>query len=236
MSILVYRDGVLAADSGTWQDHYCVATNSVKVVSGPYGLAGWVGGNSWRKAAEEFVQFGQEPQKPFPADDVALLVDQLGTCQHWNSDGRDPLEAPFFVAGSAMASALGALLAGATAEQAAEIAIRVGPWAAGPVQSVRLPLPAIKSIVSDGMRWESYTDSFPLQPDAKSKETVEERIAREGSEPVPGYAGQAAARTEPDPELAVDLRAAESAMGSLPPNERPERTPPQDWRHKMGLA
>lgn len=137
MSIVIYRDGVLAADSGTWigESLLGVGRPLQKVYQGPHGLVGGVGSGSAYIHAKLLAKNGY-CEKLTDRDNL-IWVKPDGTLIVIDSSGQEEFDVPFMAIGAACtAVAFGAMHAGASAIEACEIAIRVGPWAAGPVQSV----------------------------------------------------------------------------------------------------
>lgn len=144
MTTIAYRAGVMASDSGVWIDDACVEW-AEKVAKGPdgtlYGVSGnaaqcsayiaWVGGGC----------YGEEPRATFMKDDrssfIVLVAPADGPLRLRTAYGDEVYSAPYFAIGAGSVAALGAMFAGATAEQAIEAAKAHASGAFGPVQSVR---------------------------------------------------------------------------------------------------
>ncbi len=146
-----------------------------------------------------------------------------------DEDGAtDVADLPFYALGAqCSAVALGALHMGATAEQAVEIAIRVGPWAAGPVQSVRLP-------AGRSRRWRCSDLEVELNgPGAPSPRSLV--IISSGSRSRRPTNGRRKSGLSVLDEPSVQ------AMRAIQPGEWPRPTQsvepekPEDWRQRRGL-
>lgn len=139
MTIIVYRDGVMASDTGAWNGN---ASHSWarKLAQGPdgtlYGICGnyaegiaylgWVDGGCR----------GDEPKPRLLKDDdssfwVMKVYNRLAPIQLISALGVERYEAPYFAIGSATECALGALFAGASAQQAVDAAREHGNGAGG---------------------------------------------------------------------------------------------------------
>ncbi len=156
MTTIAYRDGVLAADSQTTiqteaggsRKFRCtpkLLTKNVLIDGEPQeviiALAGesapglaffnWFDGDFETKDTPEiFVQ-------NLP-DFTALVLFAHGLYEFDAYCTADKIIEPFYAIGSGAKAALGAMHAGATAEQAVEIACKVDPYTSGPVQVVKL--------------------------------------------------------------------------------------------------
>ncbi len=145
MTTLVYRDGVLAADSRCTNGGYVVPEPATKVRKLADGsLVGFCGILSECQELAEWITD--------PIDDRPHLDDDSGRLVHVKTDGSvwlyeckakpfrlDPT--PFYAWGSGFPAALGALHMGADAEEAVRIASLVDTSSGGPVRSVRLDPP-----------------------------------------------------------------------------------------------
>ncbi len=142
MTVIAYRDGVLAADSGVYTSGSALfAGTRTKVVKCPDGaLCGATGISgdcadftAWC-AAGRFGSFAK-------LDDgfLGVLIQPDGEVRFYNDRAQwYGVEAPFVAIGIGDAVATGAMHMGATAIQAVEAAITWSVWCGGPVQSVRL--------------------------------------------------------------------------------------------------
>lgn len=147
MTTLAYRDGVLAADSGAWI--WNVAHRSaVKLAKDNLGrLHGVVGNAGEATNYLGWVRGGMEgePPKPEATDPkdslssfLAMIVETDGTIYLHTAYGQEEhLNVPYFALGSGAEFAMGAMFAGATAEQAVEAAAEHSNYAMKPIHSVR---------------------------------------------------------------------------------------------------
>lgn len=130
MTIIVYRDGIMAADTLTTQGGSRVA-HTQKIFREDGWLIGGAGclgvstcGVNWVKAGADLetpVDFGKM------SDSSLMLVSSDGELYYASSDTGFLVKesAPYMTAGSGSDIARGALLMGATAKQAVEIAMRI---------------------------------------------------------------------------------------------------------------
>lgn len=135
MTTIVYRDGVMAADSqvldrsavvGTVKKLYRRADGAVAGTCG--SLEDWAPFMKWFKNPSGF----DAPAALF--DFEALVALPSGEVLWFGKSGRcTPYTAPFYAIGSGYQAALGALHAGASAERAAEIACLVDVDSGGPI-------------------------------------------------------------------------------------------------------
>lgn len=140
MSIIVYRDGVLAADSGAWTGDFITSSSTKKVFKVRGHLLGIVGHYAIGLAfVDEFLRTGKFLKSLTAGDKTSLIIVTPARRAFVCTEGHMERCSGFVVAGSeARGIALGALHMGATAQRAVRIAIKVGPWTSGKVQSVRL--------------------------------------------------------------------------------------------------
>lgn len=138
MTTIVYRNGVLASDtrmtSGGWVD----AGRAVKVRRlGDGTLIGLTGNYAMASVAADQVAAGNtEPKTGDGARVIQIKPD--GTITVFEDDAKHELSGTDFYAwGSGSIPALGALYAGANAEEAVRIAMKVDPNTGGDVVSVR---------------------------------------------------------------------------------------------------
>ena len=145
MTVITYRDGVLASDSGAFMGEAIVGA-VVKIGrtrrGSLFGVAGDAGKNSLVRAFVEALEAGENPWAS--ADDwgeaVSLIVLPSGrfavVCRE--NPIFEPIRAPFAAIGAAQEMAFGAMAAGADAAQAVRICIRHHTGAVGPIQTRRL--------------------------------------------------------------------------------------------------
>lgn len=144
MSVVVYRDGVMASDSRAYSGHVApigakkkihrLADGSlVGITSNHVGLPDRL--LQWLKA-------GARDDDLMPADPQFSMLHVKPDGQvfyYWDSYmPTGPLEAEFFAIGSGEKYALGAMTAGCDAVNAAHVAIEHDIWCGGPVRALRL--------------------------------------------------------------------------------------------------
>lgn len=144
MTIIVYRDGILAADSLVSWGPLRVATTQKIIRRGDGALAGGAG------AAGDIASFlawffeggkldggwsAANPDEGF----AGIVIEADGRVWQYGRDGRPfGTEAPFYALGCAAPVALGALAMGASAKQAVKVCIDLEAYCGGPVQVLRL--------------------------------------------------------------------------------------------------
>lgn len=145
MTTIVYRDGIMAADSrayGGRQSRFLTGVKK-KVHRCPDGTL--VGGSSSLPGAvdtvlEWFWNGGKIESFPGPVpESFSLLVVKPDGSAYFYDDSlhiSGPIKADFYTIGSGMDVALGALSMGATASQAVDIACIHDPYSAGPIFTV----------------------------------------------------------------------------------------------------
>lgn len=149
MTTVAYRDGIMAGDSGNLYSNV-MYRGAVKVARGPDGsLHGITGGAG---DAGEYIRWvlagmpGEAP-KPEPTNReeglsafVALVVPPGGSVLRlWTAFGwEDHHGVPFFAIGAGSEMAIGAMAAGATAEEAVAIVAEHSTYAAHPIRTVSL--------------------------------------------------------------------------------------------------
>ncbi len=143
MTTIVYRDGILAADSAINSDDVMVGTMRKIVAVGDVGflaLAGTIGPGIMEISEwlSRWPELGEAPECVKKSEVCGLFAMKSGLLLQ--IDGGKPYEmaAPFFAEGSGKLIALGALAMGATAEQAVDIAIRYDNKSGGPTQTVKV--------------------------------------------------------------------------------------------------
>lgn len=144
MTTIVYRDGMMAADSQTTistdaggaRKFRCEKLYRSKDGKAIIGTAG----ESF--PALKFVRWygsGKKPPKELAGTDFTCLVlTSSGLVEYDGHCEPDPVLEPFYAVGSGAKAALGALHMGATAEQAVEIACRIDPYSSPPIVTMRL--------------------------------------------------------------------------------------------------
>ena len=143
MTTIVYRDGILAADSAINSGEKAVGTISkiVPVGDGHFiALAGCIGPNFMEVAdwLSGWPEIGEIPECVKKGEVCCLFALKSGLMLQIDGGRPYEMKAPFFAEGSGKFIALGALAHGATAEQAVDIAIRYDNCSGGPTQTVRV--------------------------------------------------------------------------------------------------
>ncbi len=152
MTLIVYRDGILASDSGMfWENAHCGTLQKVFRLSNGllFGAAGDCDDLALRKVIEEHgIDLPRSELAKFNSDTQALIITPEGRV--WVlSIGRDDdskegtveyfqYDAPFYSLGHGRWMAFGAMAMGATAEQAVAAVIPYAVHTKGPVQKIRL--------------------------------------------------------------------------------------------------
>lgn len=145
MTIIVYRDGLLAADTSTWQGSIMVDDNAQKIVRVPSGhlvaCAGQLTGitlfRDW--AAGGFKDNKRPPEQP--EDQFgALVIDTDGIPYSFNHTmQRYPVKpTEWAVEGSHVEFLTALMIAGKSAVEAVEIGIKHLAWAGGRVFTMRV--------------------------------------------------------------------------------------------------
>jgi ATP-dependent protease HslVU (ClpYQ) peptidase subunit len=145
MTIICYRDGVMAADSLACTDSGIRTGQIKKIVRNAAGaLAGMAGSAGDCASFAEWFDGNAVCRDPWESKDkdsgfCAIVVYRDGRVQMVEAHGRAyTVEAPFYARGCAGPVAMGAMAAGASAAAAAEICIRLNLYCGGPVQIERL--------------------------------------------------------------------------------------------------
>jgi len=149
MTIICYRDGVLAAD------RMCSA--SFDLIHGYHKKICEQDGTAWASsgAIQECMAFDQwvrtgrsDRNKPSLSDDkdtslVAILIERDGTVKHYNYNLVPfTMEAPYFAIGNGDMVAYGAMFMGASAEEAVRAACAHVLGCGGGIDVLRLSQPA----------------------------------------------------------------------------------------------
>jgi hypothetical protein len=145
VTTIAYKDGVLASDSGVFYGDYLVGeTEKIwrvgDILVGAVGSAGFARKFlDWVRSGRGGSGFDIGPDNiPDGGSAFIILYDAV---REWDSGckGGPPLKiaAPFYAWGSGAAVALGAMAAGASAEEAVKIAIQYDVSSAGAVQVLR---------------------------------------------------------------------------------------------------
>lgn len=144
MTTIAYRDGVMAADSGTWMGD-ASAPWARKLALGSDGtLYGVAGDAALCQAFIEWVESGCEGDRPEAerveedrSSYIVMAVARGGPVRIFTATGHEVYHAPYFAIGGGNVGAMCAMHAGADAVGAIEASIAHAPAAIGPVQSIK---------------------------------------------------------------------------------------------------
>lgn len=142
MTVIAYRDGVMASDSAVFIGTL-LAGSTRKIMRAPDGALGGACGpsactgrfRSWMAGSREHAFDSGDP------DFGAILVEPGGVV--WMIDGRSEafrLDGPFHAQGVGIQCAMAAMEMGASAEDAVRAAIKHNAYCAGEVQVERVGL------------------------------------------------------------------------------------------------
>ena len=145
MTTIAYKDGVLASDSGVFYGDYLVGETE-KIWRVGDILVGAVGTAGFARKFLDWVRSGNRCWDKTPGPDdipengTAFIIFD-GKIREWDYGCRNgpslEITSPFKAWGSGSAVALGAMAAGASAEEAVRIAIQYDVSSAGAVQVLR---------------------------------------------------------------------------------------------------
>lgn len=149
MTVIAYRDGVMASDTGCWigDASHGWADKLARASDGTlYGVAGSA---AQGEGFLEWVRAGSPGKSPKPdavgerdSSFIVLIALPDGTIEVLTAYGRERFRgAPYFSIGAASSVAFGALHAGATAVGAIEAALAHGSNAHGSVRSISREAP-----------------------------------------------------------------------------------------------
>jgi hypothetical protein len=139
MTLIVYRDGILAGDTGQWIGTTMVSTISKVHITPDGSLFGCAGdyGNILR--FESWMFAGAPDPMPKMKHLDAIVVTPKGVVLRFFDDGSSyPIKAKYSVIGCCSDFARGSLAAGASAEEAVQLAIEQQAYVGGKMESVRL--------------------------------------------------------------------------------------------------
>lgn len=142
MTVIAYRDGVLAADSAFVQcDHMWGTAEKIwrrddGTLIGAHGTAGFCEAfKTWVMDGEEGDAPQSEKEKGEQSD--GLIVRPDGSIEIHTPDGVIPFKGPFYAMGSGEGIALGAMASGMSAAEAAAMACEYNIYCGGPVTVLR---------------------------------------------------------------------------------------------------
>lgn len=148
MTTIAYKSGVMAADSGNWLGNVAYRTGN-KLAVGPDGSLHGVTGNAAEGCTYlRWVTYGMKGAAPKPEETdrkegrssfMALVVLPDQRVRLWTAHGFEEHECPvYFAIGAGSEMAVGAMAAGASAEEAVAIVADNCEYARLPVRKVAL--------------------------------------------------------------------------------------------------
>lgn len=141
MTVVAYRDGVLAADTlVTSNGGGTRRAETVKIVKRGEVLGAAVGEFMASRRFLDWVRSGLEGDCPDLGEgesDAHGYIFHRGRILTFTPKGRNTLDAPFWAAGSGFEFAMGAMAAGATPREAVVIAMQFDTGCGGRVQELR---------------------------------------------------------------------------------------------------
>jgi ATP-dependent protease HslVU (ClpYQ) peptidase subunit len=155
MTTLVYRAGVLAADSRWTVNDTIVPGDAVKVRKIDDGrLVGFTGAVASSRKFISRLESG-EGELPELTDACVVVVSADGKLTVYEADGSYSADdADFYAWGSGIQAALAVLHTGVSAEEAVRIACLVDSRSGGPVRSVKLDKPSSSTWDDMTQRWD----------------------------------------------------------------------------------
>lgn len=145
MSLVVFKDGVLAADTSMWSDRIMVSDANSKIIRTPTGyLVGCVGITGLCQAFRQWASHGfpegvDVPKGKDETDFGAIVVAPDGKVTEYDHELRkEDANCEYSVIGYGVEFVLGLLCAGLSAEQAVAEAIKRVSYVGGHVEMLRL--------------------------------------------------------------------------------------------------
>ena len=140
MTVIAYRDGIMAADSGVWCGDILVGHNHEKITRLPDGaLLGCCGLTPNIRAAIQWLAYGGDKPDPVEEGEFGAILARRGLVEEvTHKMASYPLAGDIFCHGSHSEFMFGAMAAGASAEDAVRIAIQRCRYAAGDVHVMKL--------------------------------------------------------------------------------------------------
>jgi hypothetical protein len=143
MTVIAYRDGLMAADSQVCNDEGMITGATVKLVRRSDGsIAGFAGHAGDISSFRDWFLAGGQPEQWQAVDKggfAAIVVGPDGTVTMFDERGRGyAVEALFYAKGAGAELAFGAMAAGLRADQAVELACKYSVWCGGEVQTARI--------------------------------------------------------------------------------------------------
>lgn len=141
MSVIVFRAGIVAADTRVSNAGYVMPERCQKIWSTPWGVAGFVGTYTFVDVAREWTCTADDgtavPEWTKDTTVIEFREDGIFVSEEGHTY-RQPAPLGYFAWGSGTPVALGALYAGADARRAVEIACLVEPQCGGDVVVLHL--------------------------------------------------------------------------------------------------
>lgn len=133
MTCVAYSAGVIAADSMSVADDFVKHLDSIKVAKRKghlFGIAGDL--YDLDEVIKWYFSKDRKPIKHYEFD--LLVITPSGSIHQYDHKGRgDLIQGPFYSIGTGREFAIGALAAGASAEEAVQVAINWSPTCSGKV-------------------------------------------------------------------------------------------------------
>jgi len=145
MTVIACKDGVIAADSGSWWGGFCFKPVEKLQHLRSGAIIGAAGDYATINAVQEWMDagFNQEQKPPVEKDEDFDALELDPQCRVWRWDWkfrRYPITEPFAAIGSHWEFVMGAMAAGKSAVEAIELALKCGGNSVyGPVCSARIP-------------------------------------------------------------------------------------------------
>jgi len=136
MTIIAFRDGVVAADSMSCNENGYRTGICKKLFRHGDEVVAIMG-----RASESYPLmkwYSERRQEKQPDDGSIIVFAQSGITIYENGGWQPEHEAPFYAYAAGSEIALGAMAMGAFAVEAVEAAIKISIWCGGPVVSERL--------------------------------------------------------------------------------------------------
>lgn len=140
MTTIVYRDGVLAADSLATMGDTKIHGRYMKIRRIGTHLVGTAGSVADSENFINWLKHGEEGDLPPKGNYSALIVDPRGRVREIENGSVLPVPrgAKFFAIGSGAPYAMGALYAGASAAEAVKIAAKIDTNTGLPVKTLKI--------------------------------------------------------------------------------------------------
>ena len=136
MTVIAYKNGILASDTAVWSRSVCIG-HVEKIIRTPGGImAGSCGDSVSGDQFRQWVLSGRKKRWEPPSTEIeAIVIEKDGTVTRYYGASKTPYtaESPFYAIGCGYELALGAMAAGATAEDAVKIAIKYHSHCGGKV-------------------------------------------------------------------------------------------------------